>query len=59
MLKRGSSGGIYIHPWDITDEGIDDCYDFLDQFNSSLVVSPLMGNHTKKMKSLGLVGNSL
>ena len=30
MLKRGSSGGIYIHPWDITDEGIDDCYDFLD-----------------------------
>ncbi len=31
MLKRGSSGGIYIHPWDITDEGIDDCYDFLDQ----------------------------
>ncbi len=29
MLKKGSSGGIYIHPWDITDEGIDDCFDFL------------------------------
>ena len=29
MLKTGSSGGIYIHPWDITDEGIEDCFDFL------------------------------
>ena len=29
MLRRGSSGGMYIHPWDITDEGIDDCFDFL------------------------------
>ena len=28
-LKTGSSGGIFIHPWDITDEGIDNCYDFL------------------------------
>ena len=31
MLKTGSSGGIYIHPWDITDEGIDTCYDFLGE----------------------------
>lgn len=29
MLKIGSSGGIYIHPWDITEEGIEDCFDFL------------------------------
>ncbi len=28
-LKKGGSGGIYIHPWDITDEGIDDCFDIL------------------------------
>lgn len=26
MLKKGASGGIYIHPWDITDEGIDRCF---------------------------------
>ena len=31
MLKTGSSGGIYIHPWDITDEGIDTCYDYLEE----------------------------
>ena len=31
MLKKGSSGGIYIHPWDITDEGIDPCYDYLEE----------------------------
>ena len=30
MLKKGSSGGIYIHPWDITDEGIDHCFDYLE-----------------------------
>lgn len=30
MLKTGSSGGIYIHPWDITDEGIEPCFDYLD-----------------------------
>ena len=29
MLTTGSSGGIYIHPWDITDEGIDDCFNYL------------------------------
>ena len=29
MLKRNSSGGIYIHPWDITEEGIDTCFDYL------------------------------
>ena len=29
MLKRGSSGDIFIHPWDITDEGIDNCFDCL------------------------------
>lgn len=29
MLKKGSSGGIYIHAWDITDEGIDNCFDYL------------------------------
>jgi len=31
MLKKGSSGAIYIHPWDITDEGIDNCFDYLGQ----------------------------
>ncbi len=31
MLKKGSSGGIYIHPWDITDEGIDHCFDYLEK----------------------------
>lgn len=30
MLKTGRSGGIYIHPWDITDEGIDTCFDDLE-----------------------------
>ena len=30
MLKKGSSGGIYIHPWDITEEGIDHCFDYLE-----------------------------
>ena len=29
MLKKGSSGDIFIHPWDITDEGIDNCFDYL------------------------------
>src|ERR1700689_5283577 len=29
FLKRGSSGGIYIHPWDITEEGVQTCFDFL------------------------------
>lgn len=29
MLKKCSSGGIYIHPWDITEEGIDNCFDYL------------------------------
>jgi len=29
MLKKGASGGIYIHPWDITEEGIDNCFDYL------------------------------
>lgn len=31
MLKKGASGGIYIHPWDITEEGIDDCFDYLGE----------------------------
>ncbi len=31
MLKKGRSGGIYIHPWDITEEGIDNCFDYLDE----------------------------
>jgi hypothetical protein len=29
MLKKGGSGAIYIHPWDITEEGIDNCFDYL------------------------------
>ena len=29
MLKKGNSGGIYIHPWDITEEGIDSCFNYL------------------------------
>ena len=29
MLRKGSSGDIFIHPWDITDEGIDACFDYL------------------------------
>ena len=29
MLRKESSGDIFIHPWDITDEGIDDCFDYL------------------------------
>src|SRR3989442_9838193 len=28
-LKKGSSSAIAIHPWDITDEGIDTCFNFL------------------------------
>ena len=29
MLRKGSSGDIYIHAWDITDEGIDNCFGYL------------------------------
>src|SRR2546427_1930328 len=29
ILKKGSSGGIYVHPWDITEEGIDSCFNYL------------------------------
>ncbi|MFA6108791.1 MAG: hypothetical protein WDA75_08480 [Candidatus Latescibacterota bacterium] len=29
MLKQGASGGIYLHPWDITEEGIETCFDLL------------------------------
>jgi hypothetical protein len=29
LLKRGSSGAIYIHPWDITEEGVRPCFDLL------------------------------
>lgn len=31
MLKKGASGGIYIHPWDITEEGIEECFDYLGE----------------------------
>ena len=30
MLRKGGSGDIYIHAWDITDEGIEDCFDCLE-----------------------------
>jgi hypothetical protein len=30
-LKKGSSAAIAIHPWDITDEGIDTCFNFLGE----------------------------
>ena len=42
MLKQGSSGSIYIHPWDITEEGIDDCFDYLGEtcgLNELLIAS--------------------
>jgi hypothetical protein len=30
MLKKGASGDIYIHAWDITDEGVNNCFDTLE-----------------------------